>query len=47
MQRRLGVQPKLLLTGGASEVIAPLVPEHELVPDLVLRGLAVLANADA
>jgi len=42
----LGVPPKLLLTGGASDVIAPLIGPHEVVPDLVLRGLAVLAESD-
>ncbi len=47
MQRTLGVQPKLLLTGGASEAIAPLIGVHEVIPDLVLRGLAVLANPNA
>lgn len=46
MQRMLGVPPKLLLTGGASDVIAPLIGPHEVVPDLVLRGLAVLAESD-
>lgn len=47
MQRSLGTQPKVLLTGGASDVIAPLIGAHELVPDLVLRGLAVLADQAA
>lgn len=44
MQRSVGAQPKLLLTGGASDVISPLIAAHEVVPDLVLRGLAILAD---
>jgi type III pantothenate kinase len=46
MERKLGTRPKLLLTGGASEVIAPLIGPHEAVADLVLRGLAVLAQGE-
>jgi type III pantothenate kinase len=41
-----GRRPKLLLTGGAAEMIAAqLGLPHELAPDLVLRGLAALARA--
>jgi type III pantothenate kinase len=40
-----GRRPKLLLTGGAAAMIAAqLGLAHETVPDLVLRGLAVLAR---
>lgn len=40
----LGRQPTVLLTGGAAAQVAPLVRvRHRKVPDLVLRGLAVLA----
>lgn len=46
MQRNLGTQPKLLLTGGASDVIAPLIGPHELIEDLVLRGLAIIAESE-
>jgi type III pantothenate kinase len=43
-EQDLGRAPTLLLTGGASTRIAPAVRlPHRLVPDLVLRGLAVLA----
>lgn len=47
MRQRLGSDPALLLTGGGAQVIAPLVGPHELVPDLVLRGLAILAAEQA
>jgi type III pantothenate kinase len=41
---RLGRRPQLLLAGGASEVIAPLLTSpYYREDDLVLRGLAVLA----
>ena len=41
----VGVAPLLILTGGASESIAPFIKTSlEAVPDLVLRGLAVLAR---
>jgi len=43
--RLLGKRSLLLLTGGASAEVAPLVRSpHTTVPDLVLRGLAVLAQ---
>jgi type III pantothenate kinase len=43
--RELGVKPRLLLTGGAAATIGGrLALRHQLVPDLVLRGLAVLAG---
>lgn len=46
--RALGVKPQLLLTGGAAVVIsARLALRHQRVPDLVLRGLAVLAGTAA
>jgi type III pantothenate kinase len=42
---RVGAQPVLLLTGGASRLVLPYVTTSgEVVPDLVLRGLAVLAG---
>lgn len=41
-----GRAPLLLLTGGAAPDIAPLIrARHRYVPDLVLRGLAVIASA--
>jgi type III pantothenate kinase len=45
MQARVGVRPTLILTGGASAEVARLIRfPHMLLPDLVLRGLAVLAR---
>lgn len=45
MTGTFGAQPILVFTGGASDRIAPLVQTaHRFVPDLVLRGLAVLAQ---
>jgi type III pantothenate kinase len=45
MARRLGERPKLLLTGGAAPAIASLLETPaEPVPDLVLRGLAVVSG---
>ena len=42
---RVGAQPGLLLTGGAAGRVLPYVrTPGEVVPDLVLRGLAVLAE---
>ena len=44
MRRTLNETPKLLVTGGASErVEKSLGLPYRAVPDLVLRGLAVLA----
>jgi type III pantothenate kinase len=44
MERRLGVKPTVVLTGGASERIASLLEiSCQGVPDLVLRGLATIA----
>lgn len=44
MRRTLNETPKLLVTGGASERLEKLLASpHRTVPDLVLRGLAVLA----
>lgn len=41
----LGVQPVVLLTGGAAELVAPLLATpHRRQPDLVLQGLGVVAN---
>jgi type III pantothenate kinase len=43
-RRTLGVGPRVFLTGGAARAVRPLLrTRHQLVPDLVLRGLAVLA----
>ena len=45
---RLSTPPVLLLTGGAAPSVAPLLrTQASLVPDLVLRGLAVLAGVGA
>ena len=46
VESRLGSPPLLLLTGGAAAAVLPLLRSPAtLVPDLVLRGLAVLARA--
>ena len=43
-EHEVGRAPALLLTGGASARIAPALRlSHKVIPDLVLRGLAVLA----
>jgi type III pantothenate kinase len=43
--RTLGAAPVLLLTGGAAARVAPCVTApHFVIPDMVLRGLAVLAR---
>ena len=45
MQRTLGENPKLLITGGASSRLEKAIAlPYRVVPDLVLRGLAVLAG---
>lgn len=39
--------PSLIITGGASEAVAAVMDgPYRLIPDLVLRGLAVLATSD-
>ncbi|MGH8285608.1 MAG: type III pantothenate kinase [Steroidobacteraceae bacterium] len=44
-RRTLDAPPRVLVTGGAAPSVRPLVRSaHRLVPDLVLRGLAVLAT---
>lgn len=44
-RRELGGTPRVFLTGGAAREVRPLVrSRHQEVPDLVLRGLAVLAR---
>lgn len=44
----LGRRPLVLLTGGGAPALRPLIGSpHHLVPDLVLRGLAVLASSEA
>jgi type III pantothenate kinase len=46
--RCLGAEPRLVLTGGDAPLIAPhLTHAADLVPDLVLRGLAIVATHDA
>ncbi len=45
LERRLSTRAHLILTGGASERIASLLEsDHEVVADLVLRGLARIAD---
>ncbi|MGH8042128.1 MAG: type III pantothenate kinase, partial [Rudaea sp.] len=45
---RLGVAPALLLTGGGAPVLSSLLRiAHEIDADLVLRGLALQAQAGA
>lgn len=44
--RLLGRPPMVLLTGGGAPALRALIrSSHEFVPDLVLRGLAVVADA--
>jgi type III pantothenate kinase len=44
-KRLMGGRPLLLLTGGSARALAPHIKSgYRLVPDLVLRGLAVLAR---
>lgn len=46
-KRELGSRPILLLTGGGARGIAPHIKSaHRIVPDLVLRGLAAIADQD-
>jgi type III pantothenate kinase len=43
-KRVMGTRPQLLLTGGSARVLAPHIKSaYRVVPDLVLRGLAVLS----
>lgn len=45
---KVRAEPTLVLTGGASDFIAPAIRiRHERIPDLVLRGLAVIAREQA
>lgn len=45
MTRRIGRAPRLILTGGAAPAVASLLETTaEEVPDLVLRGLAIVAD---
>jgi type III pantothenate kinase len=44
---RLGTRVRLALTGGGVEELAALLPDAERRHDLVLRGLALWATADA
>jgi type III pantothenate kinase len=45
MTRRLGTEPRLLLTGGAASAVAGLLETSaDPVPDLVLQGLAIVAG---
>jgi pantothenate kinase type III len=42
----LGRAPLVVLTGGGASAVRPLIDAHVVsVPDLVLKGLAVLASA--
>ena len=43
--RQLGRRPRLILAGGAADVIVPLLTSsHRREDDLILRGMAVLAG---
>jgi type III pantothenate kinase len=45
LERALGIKPKLLITGGDAEIVAANMRRHgEVVPDLVLQGLAAVAT---
>jgi len=46
-ERRFGKRPALLLTGGGADELAPLLQDVGRVHDLVLRGLALWADAPA
>jgi pantothenate kinase type III len=47
-RRLLGRTPLVLLTGGGARTLRPLIrSRHVYVPDLTLRGLAVLASSAA
>jgi type III pantothenate kinase len=47
MSRRIGTQPRLVLTGGGAPSVAGLLATPaDPVPDLVLQGLAIVAAAD-
>jgi type III pantothenate kinase len=46
LTRQSGTAPQCYLTGGDAEVIAPLLSiPYQVMPDLVLQGLAVIADA--
>jgi type III pantothenate kinase len=46
MARTCGTVPRLYCTGGAASAVLPVVrTPHEVVPDLVLRGLARIAQS--
>ena len=46
--RELGARPELVVTGGAASDLRRMLPTpHHWVPNLVLRGLAVWADANA
>ncbi len=48
VESQLGVRPALLLTGGdAAEIASAMRSPPQIVPDLVLRGLAALARDDS
>ncbi len=45
LERALGIKPKLLITGGDAEIVAANMRRHgEVIPDLVLQGLAAVAT---
>jgi type III pantothenate kinase len=45
VRMQVGQPPAIILTGGASALVADLLPwSCQSVPDLVLRGLAIIAN---
>jgi type III pantothenate kinase len=45
LERSFGVRPKLFITGGDAEIVAANMRRHgEVVPDLVLQGLAAVAT---
>jgi type III pantothenate kinase len=45
---RIGSSPQLLLTGGAAASLVSLIePAHEIVEDLVLRGIAAVISTSA
>ena len=46
LERRIGARPALVVSGGGAAALRPLLGEHAFLPDLVLDGLALLAQAE-
>lgn len=46
LERRIGARPALVVSGGGAAALRPLLSEHAFLPDMVLDGLALLAQAE-